>query len=123
MLKGYFGGLINDALDLATKPMESVMDGLLGVGSRVFSAQGAGGDEASQHISLDVDGCGTAQNEWHVVQGYNDRNEFYSCFRHRKYGTCVELWGSSGGSFNFVCTDGATVRHCFSITDYYIENR
>jgi len=37
VLKGYVGGMINDALDAATAPMEKVMDGLIGIGGKIFA--------------------------------------------------------------------------------------
>ena len=35
-------------------------------------------------FNLTMGGCNHANEEWHVAQGYNERDEFYTMFRHRR---------------------------------------
>ncbi|EKX51091.1 hypothetical protein GUITHDRAFT_103011 [Guillardia theta CCMP2712] len=122
IIKDYVSGMFNEALDAATKPMEGLLGTIAAVTSG-FSSKTSTSRLAGNCLSLNFDDCLHTRVEWQVVQGQNENGDVYTTYRHRKYGTVLELYHSSWGCFTFQATDNSVVRRCVAVTEFAIENR
>lgn len=132
VLKDYGLGVLRNVIDAASAPMDHILDSIGTVGDVIMDKADRilGKDEATHKKSRDV--ClqrhmdrdmGHTREEWQVAQGTNFEGYEYTTYRHKRYGTLLELCHDAYGSFNYKLCDGHLVRRCTAITDFIIENR